>query len=78
MGSHEQASGVESDRRRVYQAYLLRCWAEPHGENIVWRFSLEAVSNPARYGFAGLTELLQFLKGELDGPSNADRNAEPK
>ncbi|MCL4862754.1 MAG: hypothetical protein KJZ93_25300 [Caldilineaceae bacterium] len=62
--------------RRIYRAYLLRCWAEPCGAETVWRFSLETVSEPGRHGFADLSTLCMFLQGELDDQPEITRTTD--
>ena len=51
---------------RHYQAYLLRCWAEPMAETVIWRFSLENISSGKRIGFAKLSDVLKFLDEQTE------------
>jgi hypothetical protein len=78
MERHTPPALPEPDRRLCYRAYLLRCWGECHGDATVWRFSLEAVSDQTRHGFADLATLLKFLEGVLHDQSNLIRNTTPK
>ncbi|MBV7328616.1 hypothetical protein KFU94_10215 [Chloroflexi bacterium TSY] len=50
-----------TDQGRHYQSFLLRCWAELYGEEVTWRFSLEAIPSGERIGFAKPEEILDFL-----------------
>ena len=49
-----------------YQAYLLRCWAEPIAETVTWRFSLEIIPSGKRIGFAKLSDVLKFLDAQTE------------
>jgi hypothetical protein len=44
-----------------YLSYLLRLWRDSETENI-WRASLECADSGERWGFAGLDDLLCFLR----------------
>ena len=48
--------------RNQYRAYMLRCWTEEYEGQVVWRYSLEAVSDRQRTGFADLSSLFHFLQ----------------
>lgn len=56
-----------------YQVYLLRC-LEDRSQDVqiasTWRFSLEDPHTGQRHNFAGLEELIDFLRTELtcEGP----------
>ncbi|MCB0120944.1 MAG: hypothetical protein KDE58_01810 [Caldilineaceae bacterium] len=72
MANRDEPDACKAEAHCTYRSYLLRCWAEPQGANVIWRFSLEGVSDQARHGFADLPSLLKFLEGECDDPSDAD------
>ena len=59
--THSRSPQLHADQGRHYQAYLLRCWAETLAETVIWRFSLEAIPNGKRIGFAELADVLSFL-----------------
>jgi hypothetical protein len=50
-----------------YVSYLLRVWRDSDTESI-WRVSLECAHTGERWGFAGLNELLTFLRAQTDLP----------
>ena len=45
-----------------YFSYLLRLWPTRSGNKWVWRVSLENPHSGERHGFAGLQEMLTYLK----------------
>lgn len=55
-----------------YQSYLLRLWcvrssaASPSDEECVWRASLEHPDTGERVGFAGLDDLVEYLRHQMD------------
>lgn len=51
--------------RADYLSYLLRLWRDSETEN-VWRASLECARTGERWGFAGLDDLLGFLRQRVD------------
>lgn len=65
-----------------YLSYLLRLWRLSGGEErsreekTVWRASLESSYTGERLGFAGLEELIDFLREQTGGASdmNDDRD----
>lgn len=53
----------------AYQSYLLRLWQEKPataGRPAVWRCSLEDTADRRRHGFAGLEELVVFLRARME------------
>jgi len=50
-----------------YRSYLLRLWQTADGDRQVLRVSLEQPGSGRRLGFAGLDELVAFLKGAIAG-----------
>lgn len=48
-----------------YLSYLVRLWRDSDTEN-VWRVSLECAHAGDRCGFAGLDDLLEFLRQQTD------------
>jgi hypothetical protein len=49
-----------------YRSYLLRLWRVPGEEIATWRASLESPYTGERRGFAGLEELVAFLRRQMD------------
>jgi hypothetical protein len=62
---------MQGEESHPYRAYLLRCWQEGEaapGEEPLWRFSVEEISNERRRkGFTSLGALIAFLRAELAG-----------
>jgi hypothetical protein len=56
-----------SDERDGYQAYLLRLWRAQCGGTWQWRASLESRHTGERRAFAGLEQLLAFLRERCEG-----------
>ena len=56
------------DTRSRYQVFVLRCWREQRKEqtevqkNKDLRFSLQAVDQPDRVGFADMEQMVDFLR----------------
>ena len=53
-----------------YRTYLLTIWEERSQDptsSTVWRFSLKDPDTGQRRGFAGLEEMMAFLRSELAG-----------
>lgn len=51
-----------------YQAYMLRCWAEPSAQPdhpMIWRFSIQDPHTGERRGFATFESLMEFLRQKL-------------
>ena len=65
-------------QQRRYLSYLLRLWQEsggssdPLGDVPVWRASLESPQSDERQGFAGLDELVAFLRKQTGRAPPAD------
>ena len=72
------SSSKETGTQRNYQSYLLRLWrvdmndtprrpdqAWPRPTSPTWRASLEDARTGERIGFAGLEELLDFLREQI-------------
>jgi hypothetical protein len=51
-----------SHEQPVYLSYLLRLWPVSLDGDTVWRASLESALSGKRQGFAGLEDLLSFLR----------------
>ena len=47
-----------------YLSYLLRLWRVSDEGRPVWRASLKSAHSGERLGFAGLEELLEYLRAE--------------
>jgi hypothetical protein len=66
------------ERRRGYVAYLLRIWQpseeSPPGAPPQWRASLESPQSHEVQGFAGLDELFDHLRKQID-PAQPEANA---
>jgi hypothetical protein len=67
---------MERDRS-AYHAYLLRLWqveAAPSGSGgePVWRASLEHPHTGERVGFAGLDDLIAYLRHQMDASASTD------
>jgi hypothetical protein len=60
------------NQQRRYLSYLLRLWQELGGDPAVWRASLESPRSEERRGFAGLDELVGFLREQTGRASPAD------
>jgi hypothetical protein len=50
--------------RRVYQAYLLRLWREPHDEK--WRVIIEEPHTQERRAFSDVKAFISFLETFTD------------
>lgn len=57
-----------TEEKRRYISYLLRLWQIKEKGKLVWRASLESPQTGDIYGFAGLEELVAFLRRQ--GVSN--------
>jgi hypothetical protein len=55
-----------SGKEPRYVSYLLRLWQTESQGRLVWRVSLQDTRTGVRRGFASLTELLAFLKQEME------------
>jgi len=58
-----------------YLSYLLRLWAEPDGEHICWRYSLESPRTQERRGFPSLAALVAFLEAQTGERACEEWNA---
>jgi hypothetical protein len=68
-----------SEPRRRYIAYLLRLWQVRSEAGSTWRASLESAQGGERLGFAGLDELLAFLRlrtAEAEGSEDETQDCE--
>jgi hypothetical protein len=68
------------DKPPRYRAFLLRCWEERRrgiGCGVVWRFSLEDAHTGQRRGFAGLEEMVAFLRSQLKDQTRPDPADDP-
>jgi hypothetical protein len=54
--------------QREHLAYLLRLWRVDNGAEAIWRASLQDVRTGERRGFAGLDEVIAYLRRQLDPP----------
>jgi len=68
-----------SEPRRGYLAFLLRLWQVRSEAGPTWRASLESARGGERLGFAGLDELLAFLRrrtAEAEGMEDKTQDCE--
>jgi len=49
-----------------YHSYLLRLWRESPGKKPAWRFEVVDLGAGQRHGFAGLEQVVTFLKKQMD------------
>jgi hypothetical protein len=69
------------NQQKRYLAYLLRLWQEgggsPPGDPPIWRASLETPQSHELQAFAGLDELVAFVREQMHGaPSRSGDAAE--
>jgi hypothetical protein len=70
--------GNQDTRRAAYLSYLLRLWRVSVEGAPVWRASLQRPGAAEQTAFAGLDELLAFLRAEMrerDKGQNAETEA---
>ena len=60
-----------SKEKRSYKSFLLRLWQAESKGDLVWRASLESSGTEERWGFAGLDELIAFLRQQSAGTSDS-------
>lgn len=66
--------------QRGHLAYLLRLWRADNGTEAIWRASLQDVRTGERLGFAGLDEVVAYLRQQLTSsprPKDLDRDPNP-
>ncbi len=56
-----------TEDKTTYLSYLLRLWRDSDTRN-VWRVALECAHTGERWGFAGLDDLLGFLRQKTELP----------
>ena len=61
-----------SREQRCYLSYLIRLWQISSEGELVWRASLESPHTGERKGFASLDGLLDFLREQTGGASDAN------
>ena len=79
MSDHENVPHNSGRPRARYGAYLLRFWAESRGKPglpPIWRFGLEDAHSGRRWAFAGMDQLVVFLRREIEsGPVEEGRGS---
>ena len=69
---------------QVYFSYLLRLWQVGTGQGAAWRASLEEIPSGERRAFAGLDDLVGYLRERTrsgsppgEGSARADNQPDP-